>query len=72
MACVVDGKAGGDAAAGAVDIEIDGFGRIVCFEEEKGGCDGGRHAFIDFAIHCYDSFFEETREEVGGVVSTAN
>lgn len=59
MECVVDCEAGCDAAAWAVDIEIDGFGRVICFEEEKRGCDGGRHAFIDFAVDCYDAFFEE-------------
>lgn len=47
---VVDGEAGGDAAAGGVDVQVDGFGGGVGFEEEEGGGDGGGHAVVDFTV----------------------
>ena len=38
---VVDGEAGGDAATGAVDVEVDGLGGVVGFEKEQLRNNGG-------------------------------
>lgn len=57
MHCVVDGEAGGDGAAGGVDVEVDGFSRVVGFEEEELGDDGGGDEFVDFAVEADDAFF---------------
>ena len=64
---VVDGEAGGDAAAGAVDVEVDVLVRVFGFEEEELGDDAGRGRLFYFAVEADDAFFEEPREDVVGV-----
>ena len=61
---VVDGEAGGDAAAGGVDVEVEGFFGVVGFEEEELGDDAGGEGFVDFAVEADDAFFEEAGENV--------
>lgn len=54
--CVVDCEAGGDGAAGGVDVEGDGFGGGVGFEEEELGDYGGRDGFVDGTVEADDTF----------------
>ena len=61
---VVDGEAGGDAAAGAVDVQVDGFGGVVGFEEEELRDDGGGHGLVDVAVEADDAFFQQAGEDV--------
>lgn len=68
---IVDGKAGGHAAAGAVDVEVDGFLRVFGFEEEELGYDAGGSGLFDFAIEADYAFLEEAREDVLGVIAAA-
>jgi hypothetical protein len=42
-------------AAGGVDVEVDWFLRVVGFEEEELGDDGGGHGLVDFAIEADDA-----------------
>jgi hypothetical protein len=70
--CVVDGEARGDAAAGGVYVEGDGFGGVVGFEEEELGDDGGGEDFFDFAVEADDALFEQAGEDVRGVVAAVD
>ena len=54
--CVVDGEAGGDGAAGAVDVEVYWLFGGVGFEEEELGDDGGGDGFVDGAVEADDAF----------------
>jgi hypothetical protein len=54
---VVDGQTGRDAAAGAVDVEVDVFLRVLGFEEEELGYYAGRQGFFYFAVEADDAFF---------------
>lgn len=54
---VVDGEAGGDAAARGVDVEVYVFVRVFGFEPEELGDDGGGGGFFDFAVEADDAFF---------------
>ena len=65
--CVVDREPGGYAAAGGVDVEADGFGGVVGFQEEELRYDGGREDFFDFAVEADDALFQEPGEDVGGL-----
>lgn len=42
-------------ATGGVDIEMDWFLGVVCFEEEELGDDGGGQGLVDFAIEADDA-----------------
>ena len=64
---VVDGEAGGHAAAGRVDVEADGFLRVVGFEEQELRHDGGAEDFFDFAVQADYALFQEAGEDVGGL-----
>jgi len=44
---VVDGHARGDGTSGRVDIDVDIFLRILCFEEEKLGHDQIGNLIVD-------------------------
>ncbi|KAB8532583.1 hypothetical protein FH972_025528 [Carpinus fangiana] len=61
---VVDGEAGGDAAAGRVDVQRDGLVGGVGLEEEQLGDDAGGEAVVDGAGEGDDAFFEEARVDV--------
>ena len=54
--CVVDGEAGGDRAAGGVDVKVYGFFRGVGFEEEELGDNGGGDGFVHGAVEADDTF----------------
>lgn len=45
------------ATPGAVDVEVDGFLRVLGFEEEELGYYAGGSAFVDFAVEADDAFF---------------
>lgn len=61
---VVDGETSRDAATGGVDVEVYGLLRVVGFEEEKLGDDGGRCCLFDFTVEADDALSEETGEDV--------
>ena len=67
--CIVYSQPCGDATAGTVDIEVYRFRRVLSFEEEELGNDGGRRAFIDFAIEGDDAFLQQAGEDVRGLVA---
>lgn len=52
---VVDGEAGGDATARAVDVELNRFLRGVGFEEQELGHDGGGDGLVDSAVEADDA-----------------
>ena len=56
---IVDGEAGGDAAAWGVDVERYGLFGIVGFEEKKLSDNGGGDGLVDFAIQTDNTFLEE-------------
>ncbi len=57
LAGIVDCETRGDAAAGGVDVEGNGFFGAVSFQEQERGGDGGGHAVVDFAVDGDDAFF---------------
>jgi hypothetical protein len=42
-------------ATGGVDVKVDWFLGVVCFEEEELGDDGGGQGLVDFAIEADDA-----------------
>ena len=58
---VVDGQAGGDAAAGRVDVERDGLFRVLGFEEEELGDDGGGDGLVDLAVQADDALLVKSQ-----------
>jgi hypothetical protein len=68
---VVDRQSRRHASAGAIDVKIDVLGRVVGFEKEKLGNDGGGRGFFDFAVEADDAFFQQAREDVLGVPATS-
>ena len=70
---IVNGKSGGDGAAGGVDVEVYWGGGLVAFEEEELGDDGGGDAVVYGAIETDYALGEEAGEDIifpRGSVST--
>ena len=64
---VVDREPRGDAAAGGVYVQGDGFGGVVGFEEEQLRYYGGGQDFFDFAVQADYALFQQAREDVAGL-----
>lgn len=62
---VVDGEAGGDGPAWAVDVEVYGLFRGVGFEEEELGDDGGGHGLVHGAVEADYTFLSFFRRVLG-------
>lgn len=62
---VVDGKTGGHAATGRVDVELDRFFRGVGFKEEQLGDNGSGDGFVNGTIEADDSFLRFRGQWVG-------
>lgn len=52
---VVDGKAVGDRAAGRIDVEMDGLGGVLGFEEEQLGHDAAGDGRVDGRVETDDA-----------------
>ena len=61
---VVDGESCGDGAAGGVDVEVDGGGGLVAFEEEELRDDGGGEGVVYGAVEADYTLGKEAGEDV--------
>ena len=61
---VVDGQARGDAAAGAVDVDLDVLVRVLALEEEHLGHDGVGHVVVDGGAQEDDVVLQQARVDV--------
>lgn len=66
---VVDGEAGGDDAAGGIDVHVDGLGGVLGFEEEELGNDDGGGVVGDGAVDADYPLLEEAGEDVVGALA---
>ena len=61
---IVDGHARRDGAAGAVDVEINLFFRVLRFEEKQLGADEGRHRVVDLGAEEHDAVFQQAGKNI--------
>ena len=68
---IIDRKAGGHDAARAVDVEVDIFGRVFGFQEEKLCNDDIGHMVFNLAVKEYDAVLQKSGINIIGALSAS-
>ena len=68
---IIDRKAGGHDAAGAVDVEVDIFGRVFGFQEEKLCNDDIGHMVFNLAVKEYNAILQKSGINIIGALSAS-
>lgn len=68
---IIDRKAGGHDAAGAVDVKVDIFGRVFGFQEEKLCNDDIGHMVFNLAVKEYDAVLQKSGINIIGALSAS-
>lgn len=68
---IIDRKAGGHDAAGAVDVKMDIFRRVFGFQKEKLRNDDIGHMVFNLAVKEYDAVLQKTGINIIGALSAS-
>ena len=68
---IIDRKAGGHDAAGAVDVKVDIFGRVFGFQEEKLCNDDIGHMVFNLAVKEYNAVLQKSGINIIGALSAS-